>query len=98
MTTPKYKHFKFEDRYVIQRMEYVTQAFEGLKTLLGDQEFSRLFEVILTDNGTEFFDPESIEVSSEINYYFFSTFLCWYILSSARFVQASISSSGCRLS
>ena len=30
---------------------------------MGDFEFSRLFEVILTDNGTEFSDPESIELS-----------------------------------
>ena len=35
-----------------------------LKKLLGDFEFSRLFEVILTDNGTEFSDPESIEKGS----------------------------------
>ena len=35
-----------------------------LKKLLGDFEFPRLFEVILTDNGTEFSDPESIEKGS----------------------------------
>lgn len=43
---------------------YVLQAFEILKKLLGELEFSRLFEVILADNGTEFSDPESIELSS----------------------------------
>ena len=43
---------------------YVLQAFEILKNLLGELEFSRLFEVILADNGTEFSDPESIELSS----------------------------------
>lgn len=59
-----------------KRMEYVTQAFEDLKALLGDQEFSRLFEVILTDNGTEFFDPESIEVSFETGDRLSSVFFC----------------------
>lgn len=43
---------------------YVLQVFEILKKLLGEFEFSRLFEVILADNGTEFSDPESIEIST----------------------------------
>lgn len=41
---------------------YVTEIFNTLKQLLGIEEFKRLFEVILTDNGTEFTDPESIEI------------------------------------
>lgn len=40
---------------------YVTEVFNFLKSLLGTSEFKRLFEVILTDNGTEFSDPDSIE-------------------------------------
>ncbi len=48
-----------------KKSEYVTQTFEILKTLLGEITFSRLFEVILTDNGTEFSDPESIEISTK---------------------------------
>lgn len=48
-----------------KKSEYVTQTFEILKNLLGDVEFSRLFEVILTDNGSEFSDPESIEISTK---------------------------------
>ncbi len=48
-----------------KKSEYVTQTFEILKNLLGEFEFSRLFEVILTDNGTEFSDPESIEISTK---------------------------------
>ena len=46
-----------------KRQEYVIQIFSQLKSLLGDDEFKRLFEVILTDNGTEFGDPDSIELS-----------------------------------
>ena len=41
---------------------YVTRVFNHLKSLLGIDEFKRLFEVILTDNGTEFSDPDSIEI------------------------------------
>ncbi|MDO4618972.1 MAG: IS30 family transposase [Clostridia bacterium] len=48
-----------------KKAEYVTQTFEILKTLLGEITFSRLFEVIVTDNGTEFSDPESIEISTK---------------------------------
>ena len=41
---------------------YVTEVFNHLKKILGINEFKRLFEVILTDNGTEFSDPDSIEI------------------------------------
>ena len=46
-----------------KRTEYVNAVFKFLKETLGEDEFARLFEVILTDNGTEFSDPESIECS-----------------------------------
>lgn len=36
-----------------KRSEYVLQTFEMLKGVLGDFEFSRLFEVILTDYAEE---------------------------------------------
>ena len=41
---------------------YVTDVFNHIKNILGIDEFKRLFEVILTDNGSEFFDPVSIEL------------------------------------
>lgn len=59
-----------------KKSEYVTQTFETLKNLLGDSEFSRLFEVILTDNGTEFSDPESIEISTKTGDKLSSVFYC----------------------
>ena len=43
---------------------YITEVFNDLKQILGIDEFKRLFEVILTDNGTEFADPQSIEIDS----------------------------------
>jgi len=48
-----------------KKVQYVNEVFFSLKKTLGDDEFSRLFEVILTDNGTEFSDPETIEMSLE---------------------------------
>ena len=44
-----------------RRAEYVNQAFDKIKEKLGKETFQRLFEVILTDNGSEFSDPEYIE-------------------------------------
>jgi len=48
-----------------KRSEYVTEAFIWLRNTLGNDSYHRLFEVILTDNGSEFFDPASIEVDLE---------------------------------
>lgn len=41
----------------------VILVFDNLKELLGDDMFKKIFEVILTDNGSEFFDPDSIEIN-----------------------------------
>ena len=43
-------------------MDEVEKVFLKLKKLVGIDIFKRLFEVILTDNGPEFFNPISIEV------------------------------------
>lgn len=42
-------------------MECVDKAFDCLKDILGLELFSELFQIILTDNGSEFFDPDYIE-------------------------------------
>ncbi len=55
---------------------YVLQVFEILKKLLGIFEFSRLFEVILADNGSEFSDPESIEICARSGERLSSVFYC----------------------
>lgn len=59
-----------------KRQEYVIQIFGQLKSLPGDDEFKRLFEVILTDNGTEFSDPDSIELSFKTGKKLISLFYC----------------------
>lgn len=59
-----------------KQSKYVTQVFNYLKGLLGIEEFKRLFEVILTDNGTEFSDPESIEVDFNTGEIISNVFFC----------------------
>lgn len=58
-----FRQFNFMLIYLLpyKRSEFVIKIFDDLKKLLGTEEFKRLFEVILTDNGSEFSDPESIE-------------------------------------
>lgn len=46
-------------------MDCVTSEFVRLKKLLGNDIFHKLFEVVLTDNGPEFYDPISIEANFE---------------------------------
>ena len=55
---------------------YVTEIFNHLKQALGISEFKRLFEVILTDNGTEFSDPESIEIDFNTGEKLVNLFYC----------------------
>lgn len=43
-------------------MDEVEKVFIKIKNLIGIDTFKRIFEVILTDNGPEFFNPISIEV------------------------------------
>lgn len=59
-----FRQFNFMLIYLLpyKKSQYVIHVFNHLKTLLGIDEFKRLFEVILTDNGTEFSDPDSIEI------------------------------------
>lgn len=59
-----------------KQSKYVTQTFNYLKELLGIDEFKRLFEVILTDNGSEFFDPDSIEIDFNSGEKVCSLFYC----------------------
>ena len=42
-------------------MECVEKVFVTIRKLIGNKEFKRIFEIILTDNGSEFFNPISIE-------------------------------------
>ena len=73
-----FRSFNFMLIYVLpyKKSQYVTRTFDFLKSLLGDLQFSRLFEVILTDNGTEFSDPESIEFNKKTGERLSNVFYC----------------------
>ena len=73
-----FRQFNFMLIYLLpyKRSEYVTKVFNHLKDLLGIDEFKRLFEVILTDNGTEFSDPLSIEIDFNTGEKVCSLFYC----------------------
>lgn len=43
----------------------VTEVFRGLRNRLGEKHFKELFQVILTDRGSEFTDPKKIEADME---------------------------------
>ncbi len=57
-------------------MECVEKAFKNIREILGIENFKRVFEVILTDNGSEFFNPLSIEVDEETGEIISHVFYC----------------------
>lgn len=73
-----FRQFNFMLIYLLpyKQSKYVTEVFNHLKSLLGRDEFKRLFEVILTDNGTEFSDPDSIELDFSTGEKLSSLFFC----------------------
>lgn len=50
---------------IMQSPKYVTRIFNNIKNTLGSSLYSKIFEVILTDNGKEFYDPISIELDNK---------------------------------
>ena len=78
MLTLLFRRFNFMLIYLMpyKKSVYVTEVFNHLKNLLGISEFKRLFEVILTDNGTEFSDPQSIEFDINTGEKICSVFYC----------------------
>lgn len=73
-----FRQFNFMLIYLLpyKQTKYVIKVFNDLKVLLGIDEFKRLFEVILTDNGVEFSDPESIEFDLNTGEKICSLFYC----------------------
>jgi IS30 family transposase len=67
--TIMFRNRKFMIMYLMEHknMECVENAFKDIREKLGLELYKKLFEVILTDNGSEFFNPMSIEkVNNEI--------------------------------
>ena len=57
-------------------MECVEKVFLNIRQTIGNDEFKRLFEVILTDNGSEFFNPISIEADYQTGEVLVNVFYC----------------------
>ena len=57
-------------------MECVDEALKNIRLILGINIFKKVFEVILTDNGSEFFNPLSIEVDKETGEIISHVFYC----------------------
>lgn len=78
MLTILFRKYNFMLIYLLpyKKSKYVSAVFNILKKRLGVDEFKRLFEVILTDNGTEFSDPESIEFNIETGEKLVNLFYC----------------------
>lgn len=57
-------------------MECVEEAFNKIKEILGIELFKKVFEVILTDNGSEFFNPMGIEKDSKTEKIVSHVFYC----------------------
>lgn len=54
----------------------VSNVFKKFRKQLGSELFSKLFEIILTDNGWEFSKPEDIEVDSLTGEKLINVFYC----------------------
>ena len=59
-----------------QTMEEVEKVFINIRKLIGNDEFKRIFEVILTDNGKEFYNPISIETDYTTGEVLSNVFFC----------------------
>ena len=78
MLTLLFRQFNFMLIYLLpyKQSKYVTNVFNDLKKILSIEEFRRLFSVILTDNGSEFLDPLSIEIDMNTGEQICHVFYC----------------------
>lgn len=59
-----------------QTTNEVTKVFEYLQETLPEEDYKRLFQVILTDNGHEFYDVNNIECNHKTGEYISHVFYC----------------------
>ena len=55
---------------------HVTQVFKELKTTLGIDEYRKIFRIILTDNGSEFYNPYEMEYDYDNSKKIANVFYC----------------------
>ena len=73
-----FKNYNFMLIYLMEKqtMACVEEVFNKIKYKIGNVEFSRLFNIILTDNGSEFFNPISIETDYKTGEVLSRVFYC----------------------
>ena len=73
-----FRQSKFMLIYLMENktMECVGEVFRKIKEIVGIETFKKAFEVILTDNGSEFFNPMSIEKNEETEEIVSHVFYC----------------------
>ena len=73
-----FRQSKFMLIYLMESktMESVEKVFKKIKKTIGIELFKKIFEVILTDNGSEFFNPMSIEKDEETEEIISHVFYC----------------------
>lgn len=59
-----------------KNIESVNKAIDSLKSTLGIELYSKLFQCLLTDNGSEFFDPLHIEINYDTGEKIANLFYC----------------------
>ena len=78
LLTLHFVKYHFQLAYILDSKEVIniTACINNLCNRIGIDFFKKLFEVILTDNGTEFSDPESIEFEPETGELRSKVFFC----------------------
>ena len=73
-----FRQSKFMLIYLMENKttECVEKAFKKIRETVGIETFKKAFEVILTDNGSEFFNPMSIEKNEETEEIVSHVFYC----------------------
>ena len=78
LLTLHFVKYHFQLAYILPNKEAlsITTCINNLCDSIGIENFKKLFEVILTDNGSEFSDPEAIEVEPETGELRSKVFFC----------------------
>ena len=59
-----------------QTIQCVSKVFDWIRNTISIEEYKRIFEIILTDNGHEFFDPEYLELNPNTKEQISHVFFC----------------------
>lgn len=78
LLTLHFVKYHFQLAYILENKEAasITACINNLCNSIGIEYFQKLFEVILTDNGPEFSDPEAIETEPETGEIRSNVFFC----------------------